>query len=89
MMLPLRKDCVADACWAPISAPTSPAPTSNDTPQQRGMRRRRKRIEPGSPTALRDGEIFLDSFNDQAARWHVFSYTLWDGVRHYSARGRL
>jgi hypothetical protein len=69
MMLPLWKYCVADACWAPISAATSPAPTSNGTPQQRGMRQRRKRIEPGSPTALRDGEIFLDSFNDQAARW--------------------
>ena len=41
-------------------------------PQQRGVRQANKRIEAGSPTSLRDGETFLDSFNDQAARWHFF-----------------
>jgi hypothetical protein len=58
MMLPIRKYCVAAACWAPISAATSPAPTSNSTPQQHRVRQRRKWIEPGSPTALRDGKYF-------------------------------
>jgi hypothetical protein len=88
MMLPLRKYCVADSCWAPISAATSPAPTSNDTPTSAGLSAAQT-DSLGSPTALRDGETFLDSFNDQAARWHVFSYTLRDGARHFSARGCL